>query len=149
MKTRFQDLVEEASHPQRVVKISTGGLFVGLSTASDIWGQKQQKYKPEEEDAEWTSEDSLEPDEGLSPPEPEEPNVVEDLPDEILIDEDQIIAELNLRDNMNVRELQAVRRAFARRNHPDAVSQNRLACEDRMKIANRIIDEHIRSRSHP
>lgn len=143
MKTRFQELVQEASIPQKSVKVSTGGLFVGLSTEPDIWGQKKHHFKPDEENENWQpgqSDDDAEP--------TEEPSYVEEAQSSAVnVDQAQIATELNLSDEMSVRELQALRRTFARQNHPDTCSEERLIRETRMKIANVIIDERIRSKS--
>ncbi len=126
MKSRFQDLVQEVSPPRKPPKVSTGGLFVGLSTAPDIWGQKKQHFKPDGEDPGW------------QPDAPAEP--------EPIVDELQVIAELNLTDDLTIGELKAIRRAYARKNHPDAEPGQSDAREVRMKIANMLIDEQIRLR---
>ncbi len=143
MKTRFQELVQEVSLPQKSMKISTGALFVGLSTEPDIWGQKQHHFKSDEETENWQAsqpKNNTQPTEESSATEEPEVSVVK-------VDAAQIARELNLSDEMSVRDLQAMRRAFARQNHPDMCAQDRLVRESRMKIANVIIDERIRSKS--
>ncbi len=129
MTSRFQDLVQQASRVRRPPKVSTAGLFVGMETETNLWGQKDNRYKPDEPAAE------------------PEPSL--DAPDiaEAVVDEDQIIAELALTDDLTVTELKAIRRAFARKNHPDTSQGDPALCESRMKIANMIIDEQIRLRS--
>ena len=143
MKTRLQELVQEASLPQKPVKIFTGGLFVGLSTESDIWGQKQHHFKSDEESENWQE---YQPEESTQPI--EEPSATEEPEvSHVKVDAAQIAGELNLSDEMTVRDLQAIRRAFARQNHPDTSSEDRPIRESRMKIANMIIDERIRLKS--
>ncbi len=143
MKTRFQELVQEVSLPQKSVKVSTGGLFVGLSTEPDIWGQKKHQFKSDEENENWQPD---QPEDNAQPS--EEPSLAEEAPaSAVKVDPAQIATELGLSDKMSVRELQALRRTFARQNHPDTCSEERLIRETRMKIANVIIDERIRSKS--
>ena len=127
MKSRFQDLVYEVSHPRRVPKVATGGLFVGLSTESHIWGQKNNQFKPDGDDQAWQAELPAAP--------------------ELSVDKDEILEELNLSGDLTIAELKAIRRAFARENHPDTGSGKSAARENRMKIANMIIDEQIQLRS--
>ena len=126
MKSRFQDLVEEIKPPRKPRKVSTGGLFVGLSTGPVIWGQKNQQFKPNGEDPNW------------QPDVPAEPEPV--------VDELHVMAELNLTDDLTIDELKAIRRQYARENHPDARPGQTAVRELRMKIANMIIDEHIQAR---
>ncbi len=143
MKTRFQELVQEVSLPQKSFNVSTGGLFVGLSTEPDIWGQKKHRFKSDEENENWQPDQP----EDNAPPS-EEPSVAEEsCASAVKVDPTQIATELGLSDEMSVRELQALRRTFARQNHPDKCSEERLISETRMKIANVIIDERIRSKS--
>ncbi len=143
MKTRFQELVQEVSVPQKSIKISTGALFVGLSTEPGIWGQKQHHFKSDEETENWQA---SQPEYNSQPI--EEPSATEEPEVSVVkVDAAQIARELNLSDEMSVRDLQAMRRAFARQNHPDTCSEDRLVRESRMKIANVIIDERIRSKS--
>ncbi len=127
MTSRFQDLVREASDERRPRKVSTAGLFVGMGTEAGLWGQKHNQYKSDEQEPE---------------PSFDEP----DMPEPV-VDENQIAAELNLTDDLTVGELKAVRRAFARENHPDTGRGDAAVCESRMKIANMIIDEQIQLRS--
>lgn len=148
MKSRFQDLVQEASLPPRAIRISTGGLFVGLSTESDIWGQKPNQFKPEDDAEPWKANEPTDHAKDAKPRHNDEAPENDSPVNTVVIDEDLITAELNLTSDMNVRELQTLRRDFARRNHPDAVSEDRTLCENRMKIANRIIDDHIRLKSN-
>lgn len=127
MKTRFQDLVQDASPPRQKPTVSTGGLFVGFSTEPEIWGQKDNRFKSDHDDHDWVPEQAV-------PPEPE-------------ADKDQILDELNLSDGLTVGELQAIRRSFARQNHPDTGKGDPAVREERMKIANMIIDQQIQLRS--
>ncbi len=127
MKTRFQDLVQDASPPRQKPAVATGGLFVGFSTEPGIWGQKDSRFKPDDEEPDWETEQ----------PEPLEPEA----------DKDQILAELNLSDSLTVGDLKAIRRTFARQNHPDTGEGNSSVREERMKIANMIIDQQIQLRS--
>lgn len=57
-------------------------------------------------------------------------------------DEERIIAELELETARTLDDLARIRRAFARRNHPDLMLHPRLAeqANARMKIANMLID---------
>ncbi|REF89368.1 hypothetical protein DES32_0589 [Methylovirgula ligni] len=59
-----------------------------------------------------------------------------------LNDEERIIAELELESARTLDDLARIRRAFARRNHPDLMLHPRLAeqATARMKIANMLID---------
>ena len=127
MKTRFQDLVQDASPPRQKPAVSTGGLFVGFSTEPEIWGQKDNRFKPHSDDQDWKAEQAV-------APEPE-------------ADKDQILNELNLSDRLTIGELQAIRRTFARQNHPDTGIGDSAVREERMKIANMIIDQQIQLRS--
>ena len=129
MTSRFQDFVREASNERRTPKVSAAGLFVGMGTEAGLWGQKHNQYKPDEPDA--------------------EPLLKEPAVPEPVVDEEQIAAELNLTDDLTVGELKAIRRAFARQNHPDTGHGDAAVCESRMKIANMIIDEQIQLRSEP
>ena len=143
MKTHFQELVQEASLPQRSTKTSTGGLFVGLSTEPSIWGQKQHNFKSDEANENWQS---SEPNDSAEPVEDPSATEEQDI-DVVKVDAAQVAKELNLSDEMSVRDLQEMRRAFARQNHPDACAEERLVRESRMKIANGLIDERIRKKS--
>lgn len=98
-----------------------------METETNLWGQKNNQYKSEEQ----------EPARSIDEPELPEP----------VADEDQIAAELNLTDDLTVAELKKIRRAFARKNHPDTGRGNAMVCESRMKIANMIIDEQIQLKS--
>ena len=57
-------------------------------------------------------------------------------------DEERIVAELELEAARTLDDLARIRRAFARRNHPDLMLHPRLAeqANARMKIANMLID---------
>ncbi len=59
-----------------------------------------------------------------------------------LSEEERIIAELELQTAKTLDDLARIRRAFARRNHPDLMLHPRLAeqANARMKIANMLID---------
>ena len=127
MKTRFQDLVENVPPPRQKPAVSTGGLFVGLSTTPDIWGQRDNRFKSDNEDRDWEREEA-------EPPQP-------------VVNKDQILDELNLSDQLTIAELKAIRRAFARQNHPDTGQGDPAVREERMKIANMIIDQQIQKRS--
>lgn len=127
MKSRFQELVQEASSERPAPKVSTAGLFVGMGTEPGLWGQKNNRFKPDEDASEWSF---------------NAPEIAE-----LVVDEDQICAELNLSDDLTIRELKAIRRAFARKNHPDTGTGDASVRESRMKIANMIIDEQIQLRS--
>lgn len=120
-------MVEQSAVPIHKRTAPTGGLFVGLSTDPNIWGQRDNRFKSDEDMGNW---------------EPEHPP-----PPEIAIDEEQVREELNLSDQLTVTELQAIRRSFARQNHPDARTDNAPAREERMKIANMIIDQQIERRA--
>ncbi|MCP5075693.1 MAG: hypothetical protein GY947_20685 [Rhodobacteraceae bacterium] len=107
--------------------MSTGSLFVGFSTEPEIWGQKNNRFKPDSDDHDWEREQAE--------------------PPELEADKDQILEELNLSDRLTVGELQAIRRTFARQNHPDTSLGDSKIREERMKIANVIIDQQIQLRS--
>ena len=127
MSTRFKDLLQEMPTPRRKPAVSTDGLFVGLGTAPEIWAQKDSRFKTELDGQEWEAQHTE--------------------PEEQAVSEDQVLNELNLSDRMTVNDLRAVRRTFARQNHPDISSGNPSVREERMKIANKIIDQEIRLRS--
>jgi hypothetical protein len=63
-------------------------------------------------------------------------------------EQDAIAEELGLHANLSISELQKLRRAFARDNHPDrlAPAQRELATH-RMTIANMLIDRELRNRN--
>jgi hypothetical protein len=59
--------------------------------------------------------------------------------------EERVAAEPGLTASMNRRELQAARRDFASSNHPDKwPREGRLEAENRMKIANAMVDAAIK-----
>ena len=127
MTIRFQDLLDKTTQARRSPKVSAAGLYMGMGTEPDLWGQKQNRFKTDDT-------------EEHRPPAEEEPPAP-------AVDEDQIAAELNLSDDLTISELKAIRRAFARENHPDAGVGNPEVRESRMKIANMIIDQQIQLRS--
>ncbi|MDR3407575.1 MAG: hypothetical protein P4L68_03645 [Methylovirgula sp.] len=63
-----------------------------------------------------------------------------------LSEEERIVAELELETARNLDDLARIRRAFARRNHPDLILHPKLAeqATARMKIANMLIDRRRR-----
>ncbi len=64
------------------------------------------------------------------------------------VEQDAIAKELGLNANMSVKDLQAIRRSFARANHPDRLdpSQRDIATH-RMTIANMLIDQKLGQKS--
>ena len=70
-------------------------------------------------------------------------DVVEDTP----VTLEEIRNELNLADTLTVPELEAIRREFAKRYHPDAQIGNTGDFERHMKLVNVIIDEHIQRKT--
>jgi hypothetical protein len=66
-----------------------------------------------------------------------------------LHEQEAIEAELGLLGDVDLLDLQQIRRNFAKENHPDRVApEQRLAATRRMTIANMLIDEAIRRRRH-
>ena len=98
-----------------------------MGTETTLWGQKNNRFKPDDDAPGWR---------------PDAPAVPE-----LVVNEEQISAELNLSDDLTISELKAIRRDFARKNHPDTGTGDASVRESRMKIANMIIDEQIQLRS--
>lgn len=66
-----------------------------------------------------------------------------------LHEQEAIEAELGLLGDVDLLDLQQIRRNFAKENHPDRVApEQRSAATRRMTIANMLLDEAIRRRRH-
>ncbi len=64
------------------------------------------------------------------------------------IEQDAIARELGLSDKLSVKELQHIRRTFARANHPDGLDPSkRDIATHRMTIANMLIDQRLERKS--
>ncbi len=126
MKDVFAHFVSEAKKLRSASKVSGDALFLGLDTSTEYWGQK-----------------------GLRPVLREEANdtrpfVEDDHAD--LVDEEAVLQALNISDDLTIPELETIRRSFAKYNHPDKHTAAQGLFEQRMKIANMIIDDLIRSK---
>ena len=122
MTQRFRDLVEPSRPKKTRSRFRLGALLTGLERQSQNWGQRTRFPS----DAETGSEE---------PAREERP----------AHDKPAVMAELNLTEDLTKEELLRLRRRFAKANHPDAHPRYRSDYEQRMKLANQIIDDRIRS----
>ena len=116
----FRKLVESARARKRTGRVRSGVLLAGLTASPRNWGQKDPNVPLEQ---------SATP-QHLDPPRPPTDRI-------------SVERELSLLDTYDRGKLAEIRREFAKANHPDAHPQLRSDYEQRMKLANQIIDERL------